>query len=86
MNARSGGTVRTDAPWIALGSADHLEHPQTPWRREKNIMVDWKSKGKKDKRIKVKSVDLIVLIPHSVVALYIYRVGRSYPSRKSFYK
>jgi hypothetical protein len=29
---------------------------------------------------------LIDWIPQSVVALYIYRVGRSCPSRKSFYK
>jgi hypothetical protein len=49
----------------------------------------WKSKGTRKKKVntmKDKFDSFDCDIPQSVVALYIYRVGRSCPARKSFYK
>jgi hypothetical protein len=46
-----------------------------------------KVKEKRNEKVNTIKIDSIVIyIPQSVVALYIYRVGRSCPARKSFYK
>jgi hypothetical protein len=46
-----------------------------------------KVKEKRNEKVTTIKIDSIVIyIPQSVVALYIYRVGRSCPARKSFYK
>jgi hypothetical protein len=45
-----------------------------------------KVREKKNEKVNMIKIDSIVDLPQPVVALYIYTVGRSCPTRKSFYK
>jgi hypothetical protein len=57
--------------------------------KEEQQVVDWKSWEEvkvNTRQIKVNIFDRLDDEPQSAVVLYIYRVGRSCPIRKSFYK
>jgi hypothetical protein len=56
--------------------------------KEEQQVVDWKSweEVKVNTRQEVNRFDRLDDEPQFIVALYIYRVGRSCPARKSFYK
>jgi hypothetical protein len=79
-----------DARRVAPGSA---RPPRTPSdvaeTKEEQQVADWKSWEEVKvnmRQIKVNRFDRLDDEPQSAVALYIYRVGRSCPVSKSFYK
>jgi hypothetical protein len=89
-NVARVGSRQGDARRVALGSA---RPPRTPSdvteTKEEQQVVDWKSWEDvkvNTRQIKVNKFDRLDDEPQSVVALYINRVGRSCPVRKSFYK
>jgi hypothetical protein len=89
-NVARAGSRQGDARRVALGSA---RPPRTPSNvtetKEEQQVVDWKSLEEvkvNTRQIKVNKFDRLDDQPQSVVAPYIYRVGRSCPAWKFFYK
>jgi hypothetical protein len=89
-NVAGVGSRKGDTSRVALGSA---RQPRTPSNiaetKQEQQVVDWKSWEEVKvnmRQIKVNRFDRLDDEPQSAMAHYIYRVGRSCPTRKSFYK